>query len=168
MLNQINIQDIVSIAKEAGNAIMQIYRQNFEVQYKQDNSPLTFADQTANNIIETGLNQLPVNLPILSEEGKNIPYEERKHWEYFWLVDPLDGTKEFINKNGEFTVNIALIYKNVPILGVVYAPALDICYWAKQGEGAFKDGKRLPIKTEEQRDAYEIVIRICQMRRKCL
>ena len=93
MLNQINIQDIVSIAKEAGNAIMQIYRQNFEVQYKQDNSPLTFADQTANNIIETGLNQLPVNLPILSEEGKNIPYEERKHWEYFWLVDPLDGTK---------------------------------------------------------------------------
>jgi 3'(2'), 5'-bisphosphate nucleotidase len=158
MLNQINIQDIVSIAKEAGNAIMQIYRQNFEVQYKQDNSPLTFADQTANNIIETGLNQLPVNLPILSEEGKNIPYEERKHWEYFWLVDPLDGTKEFINKNGEFTVNIALIYKNVPILGVVYAPALDICYWAKQGEGAFKDGKRLPIKTEEQRDAYEIVI----------
>ena len=157
MLDKINIKDIVAIAKEAGDAIMQIYSQDFEVEYKQDSSPLTLADKKANDIIENRLNQLSVNLPILSEEGKEIPYEERKHWEYFWLVDPLDGTKEFVKKNGEFTVNIALIHKDTPALGVVYAPALDICYWAKQGEGAFKDGQRLPLKTESQRETYKIV-----------
>ena len=157
MLDKINIKDIVAIAKEAGDAIMQIYSQDFEVEYKQDSSPLTLADKKANDIIENRLNQLPANLPILSEEGKDIPYEERKHWEYFWLVDPLDGTKEFVKKNGEFTVNIALIHKDTPALGVVYAPALGICYWAKQGEGAFKDGQKLPLKTESQRETYKIV-----------
>jgi len=157
MLDKINIKDIVAVAKEAGDAIMQIYSQDFEIEYKQDSSPLTLADKKANDIIESNLNQLPVNLPILSEEGKEIPYEDRKHWEYFWLIDPLDGTKEFIKKNDEFTVNIALIHKDTPVLGVVYAPALGICYWAKQGEGAFKDGQRLPLKTESQRETYKIV-----------
>ena len=157
MLSQIDIQDIVTIAKEAGNAIMQIYKQDFEVEYKRDNSPLTLADKKANDIIEDGLNQLSVNLPILSEEGKEISYEDRKHWEYFWLVDPLDGTKEFVKKNGEFTVNIALIRRDTPVLGVVYAPALDVCYWAKQDKGAFKDGQKLPLKTVNQRNAYKIV-----------
>lgn len=157
MLNQIDIQDIVTISKEAGKAIMQIYKQDFGVEYKQDSSPLTLAYKKANDIIEDCLNQLPVTFPILSEEGNEIPYEDRKHWEYFWLVDPLDGTKEFIRRNGEFTVNIALIHKDVPVLGVVYAPALDVCYWAKQNEGAFKDGQKLPLKTEEQRNTYKIV-----------
>ena len=157
MLNQLDIQDIVTIAKEAGNAIMQIYKQDFEVEYKQDSSPLTLADKRANDIIEDGLNQLSVNFPILSEEGKETPYEDRKDWEYYWLVDPLDGTKEFVKKNDEFTVNIALIHKDTPVLGVVYAPALDICYWAKQGEGAFKDERKLPLKTESQRNTYKIV-----------
>jgi len=158
MLNQIDIQDIVAIAKEAGSAIMQVYKQDFEVEYKQDSSPLTLADKKANDIIEDGLNKLSVNFPILSEEGESIPYEDRKHWEYFWLIDPLDGTKEFVKKNGEFTVNMALIHKDTPVLGVVYAPALDVCYWAKQGEGAFKDGKNLPLKAEGQRKAYKIVV----------
>ena len=157
MLNQIDIQDIVTIAKEAGNAIMKIYKQDFEVEYKQDSSPLTLADKEANNIIEDGLNKLSVNFPILSEEGDDIPYEDRKHWEYFWLIDPLDGTKEFVKKNDEFTVNIALIYKDTPVLGVVYAPALDVCYWAKQDEGAFKDGEKLPLKIADKRDTYRIV-----------
>ena len=157
MLNHVDIQDVVAIAKKAGDSIMHIYEQDFEVEYKQDSSPLTLADKKANDIIEDGLNQLSVNLPILSEEGKGIPYEDRKHWEYFWLVDPLDVTKEFVKKNGEFTVNIALIYKDIPVLGVVYAPALDICYWAKQDEGAFKDGKKLPLKMESQRNTYMIV-----------
>jgi len=157
MLNQIDIQDIVSIAKEAGNAIMQIYKHDFEVEYKQDSSPLTLADKKANDIIETGLNQLSVNLPILSEEGKDIPYQDRKHWEYFWLVDPLDGTKEFIKKNDEFTVNIALIHKDTPVLGIVYAPVLNVCYWAKQDKGAFKNGKKIPLKTAVQRRTYKIV-----------
>jgi 3'(2'), 5'-bisphosphate nucleotidase len=157
MLNQIDIQDIITIAKEAGNAIMQVYKQDFEVEYKQDSSPLTLADKEANNIIEDGLNKLSVNFPILSEEGDDIPYEDRKHWEYFWLVDPLDGTKEFVKKNDEFTVNIALIHKDTPVLGVVYAPALDVCYWAKKNEGAFKDGQKLPLKTAGQRNTYKIV-----------
>jgi 3'(2'), 5'-bisphosphate nucleotidase len=157
-LDQINIQDIIAIAKEAGNAIMKIYKQDFDVEYKQDSSPLTLADKKANDIIEYGLNRLSVNLPILSEEGGDIPYKDRKHWKYFWLVDPLDGTKEFVKKNGEFTVNIALIHKDTPVLGVVYAPALNICYWAKQGEGAFKDGQKLPLKTVSQRNTYKIVV----------
>ena len=158
MLNQIDIQDIVTIAKEAGKAIMQVYKQDFEVEYKQDSSPLTLADKKANDIIEDGLNQLSVNLPIISEEGDDILYKDRKHWQYFWLVDPLDGTKEFAKKNDEFTVNIALIHKDKPVLGVVYAPALDICYWAKQGEGAFKDGKKLPLKAADQHNTYKIIV----------
>jgi 3'(2'), 5'-bisphosphate nucleotidase len=157
MLNQVDIQDIVTIAKEAGNAIMQIYKEDFEVEYKQDNSPLTLADRKANDIIEDSLSQLSVNFPILSEEGDDTPYKDRKHWEYFWLVDPLDGTKEFVKKNDEFTVNIALIHKDKPVLGVDYAPALDICYWAKQGKGAFRDGQKLPLKTVDQRKTYKIV-----------
>ena len=157
MLNQIDIQDVVAIAKKAGDSIMQIYEQDFEVEYKQDSSPLTLADKKASDIIEDGLNRLSVNFPILSEEGKKFPYKERKYWEYFWLVDPLDGTKEFIKKNDEFTVNIALIHKDTPVLGVVYAPALDVCYWAKQDEGAFKDGQKLPLKAANQRDTYKIV-----------
>ena len=163
MLDQINIQDIIKIAKDAGKAIMKIYNQNFDVEYKTDSSPLTIADIKANEIIVTALNQLSVNsflqqsIPILSEEGRSIPYDERKNWEYFWLIDPLDGTKEFVKKNGEFTINIALIYKEVPILGVVYSPVLNVCYWAKKGEGAFKDGNKLPLKANEQRDVYKIV-----------
>ena len=163
MLDQIDIQDIVKIAKDAGKAIMEIYNQDFGVEFKSDNTPLTIADRKANEIIVTALNQLPVNsflqqnIPILSEEGRNVPYDERKNWEYFWLIDPLDGTKEFVKKNGEFTINIALIYKDVPIIGVVYSPALNVCYWAKRNEGAFKDGEKLPIKANRQRDVYKIV-----------
>ena len=163
MLDQINIQDIIKIAKDAGKAIIKIYNQNFDVEYKTDCSPLTIADKQANEIIVTALNQLSVNsflqqnIPILSEEGRSIPYDERKNWEYFWLIDPLDGTKEFVKKNGEFTINIALIYKGAPVLGVVYSPVLNVCYWAKKGEGAFKDGKKLPLKEKEQRDIYKIV-----------
>ena len=157
ILDQINVHDVVKIAKKAGESIMQVYREDFEVTYKQDSSPLTLADKRANKIIENGLNQISPNLPILSEEGEEIPYKDRRHWEYFWLVDPLDGTKEFVNKNGEFTVNIALIHKDMPVLGVVYAPAIDVCYWAKKGEGAFKDEKRLPLKKSKQCNLYKIV-----------
>ncbi len=157
MIDQININDVITIAKDAGKVIMQIYNKDFDIKYKVDESPLTEADKKANEIIETGLNKLPVNIPILSEEGKKISYEERKNWEFFWLVDPLDGTKEFIKKNGEFTVNIALIHKCTPVLGVVYAPALNTTYWAKKGKGAFKDNQKLPLKTKEQRDTYKIV-----------
>ena len=163
MLNQIDIQDIVKIAKDAGKAIMKIYNQEFDVEYKTDSSPLTIADKKANEIIVTALNQLSVNsfleknIPIISEEGRSVPYDERKNWEYFWLIDPLDGTKEFVKKNGEFTINIALINKETPVLGVVYSPVLNVCYWAKRDEGAFKNGEKLPLKTKEKRDVYKIV-----------
>ena len=126
MLDQIDIQDIVKIAKDTGKAIMKIYNQEFDVEYKTDSSPLTIADKKANEIIVTALNQLSVNsfleqnIPIISEEGRSVPYDERKNWEYFWLIDPLDGTKEFVKKNGEFTINIALINKEKTVLGVVY------------------------------------------------
>jgi len=163
MLDQIDVQDIVEIAKEAGLAVLNIYNQDFDVEYKKDNSPLTVADKNANDIIVNSLNNLPINsllkknIPILSEEGRSVPYDERKDWEYFWLIDPLDGTKEFVNKNGEFTINIALIHKDSPVMGVVYSPVLNTCYWAKRGEGAFKDGKQLPLKIEIIEDVYKIV-----------
>jgi len=161
MLNKINIQDIVALAKQAGDAIMEIYQKDVEVEFKGDQSPLTAADKAAHKIIEAGLQTLDeinsTSIPMLSEEGKNIPYDDRKDWEYFWMVDPVDGTKEFLKKNGEFTVNIALIHQGVPILGVVYAPALNQMYWAKKAEGAFKNAQPLPLKTSAQRETYKIV-----------
>lgn len=144
MISTIQIDDIVTIAKEAGDVIMEIYQRDFEVEYKDDKSPLTEADLASNEVIIKALEKY--GLPILSEEGKEIPYEERKEWEYYWCIDPIDGTKEFIKKNDEFTVNIALIHNNTPVLGVVYAPALNEMYSAKQGEGAFKNGQRLPLR----------------------
>ena len=143
--SNISIKDIESIAKLAGKEIMKIYKKDFQVEYKDDKSPLTEADTKSNNIICDALIKLYPKIPILSEENKVIDYEIRKEWEYYWCIDPIDGTKEFIKKNGEFTVNIALIYKETPILGVVYAPAIDKMYSAKQGEGAFLNGEKLPL-----------------------
>jgi 3'(2'), 5'-bisphosphate nucleotidase len=155
-MNEIELQKIIEIAQDAGSAIMQIYKQNFHVSYKQDNSPLTEADLKANEIICSALERLYPNIPIMSEENKQIEYEVRKNWEYYWCIDPIDGTKEFVKKNGEFTINIALIYKNTPVLGVVYAPVLNDMYSTKRGEGAFKNGIRLPIKRDDEN--YTIVV----------
>jgi len=131
----IDIQAIIRIAKEAGAKILDIYEnEDFEktIDFKADDSPLTVADKAANDIIVSQLTTLYPEIGMLSEEEKEVPYSDRKDWNMFWCVDPLDGTKEFINKNGEFTVNIALISDGYPILGVVYAPVLDTVY--------FKDG----------------------------
>ena len=149
MLKSIDKKSIEIIAKEAGKAIIEIYNKDFRIEYKDDKSPLTEADLKSNEIICNSLLELYPNIPILSEENKAAPYEERKKWEYYWCIDPIDGTKEFIKKNGEFTVNIALIHKDIPVLGVVYAPVLDDMYSAKQNEGAFKNGKKLPLYTNE-------------------
>jgi 3'(2'), 5'-bisphosphate nucleotidase len=138
MLEKIDLETIVSIAKEAGDAIMKIYNRDFQIDYKDDESPLTEADTRSNEIICAALTKAYPEIPLLSEENKEVPYKERKGWEYFWLIDPIDGTKEFIKKNGEFTVNIALIHKETPVLGVVYAPALEDMYYAAKGKGAFK------------------------------
>lgn len=137
MLSNIKIDDIKTIAIKAGVVIMEIYKQDFKVEYKEDKSPLTQADLKANEIICNCLQKLYPNIPIMSEENKQTLFDVRKNWEYYWCVDPIDGTKEFIKKNDEFTVNIALIYKNNPVLGVVYAPALAEMYFAKKGQGAF-------------------------------
>jgi len=145
MLEKIDLEKVVAIAKEAGDAIMEIYDRDFKIDYKEDNSPLTEADTKSNEIICSALEKAYPEIPILSEENRAADYEVRKHWEYFWLIDPIDGTKEFIKKNGEFTVNIALIHKDTPVLGVVYAPALDDMYKAKKGKGAFKNGEKLPL-----------------------
>ena len=149
MLKSIELTKIEEIAKIAGDVIMEIYKKEFSIEYKDDKSPLTHADTKANEIICSSLIKLFPNIPIMSEENKQTDYEIRKNWEYYWCIDPIDGTKEFINKNDEFTVNIALIHKNTPVLGVVYAPAVDDMYKAKKGEGSFKNGQKLPIYTNE-------------------
>jgi len=143
----INIEDIKDIAIKAGEVIMEIYNKDFQVEYKDDKSPLTHADTKSNELICRLLNELYPHIPIISEENKQTSYHERKNWECYFCVDPIDGTKEFIKKNGEFTVNIALIHKNTPVLGVVYAPALNDIYHAKKDEGAFKNNQKLPLKT---------------------
>ena len=145
MLERIVVEAIVAIAEAAGKAVMEIYGQDFAIEYKDDQSPLTEADTRSHELIVGALKARYPEIPVLSEEGKGIPYEERSRWEYFWLIDPIDGTKEFIKKNGEFTVNIALIHRETPVLGIVYAPALGEMYWAKRGEGAYKNGVRLPL-----------------------
>lgn len=158
MLKDIDLENIVFIAKEAGEAIMQIYKKDFIIEYKEDDSPLTEADTKANEIICSSLQKLYPIIPIMSEENKQTEYAIRKNWEYYWCIDPIDGTKEFIKKNDEFTVNIALIHKNTPILGVVYAPAINEMYKAKKGEGAFKNGKKLPLKINTQPDKKLTVV----------
>ena len=126
-------------SKEAGLAILDVYKQDFDVSYKEDQSPLTLADRRSHDIIVDHLTDPSgKNLPILSEEGKGIPFEQRRSWEYFWMIDPLDGTKEFIKRNGEFTVNIALIYQHRPVLGVIFAPVNNVFYFASEGFGSYR------------------------------
>lgn len=133
------LPSVVSLARKAGEEIMAVYiGTEIEVGYKDDLSPLTQADLASHHVIVQGLTHLTPEWPVLSEESEEIPYQQRSAWEYFWLVDPLDGTKEFLRRNGEFTVNIALIHRGTPILGVVYAPAIDTMYFAAGGVGAFR------------------------------
>jgi len=149
-------QSILGIAKDAGAEIMAIYEKDFAIYEKQDTSPLTEADLAAHNVIVNALESVS-DLPILSEESADIAWDERKSWQSYWLVDPLDGTKEFIKKNGEFTVNIALIEDGKPTLGVVYAPALNKSYVGVVGEGAWTevDGEFTPISARKH-DGSEV------------
>lgn len=136
-MNKEEIIQLLDIALEAGQKIAEIYAtSDFGIAYKDDKSPLTLADKAAHNIIVKGLSQF--SYPILSEEGREIAFTERKTWNRFWMVDPLDGTKEFIKKNDEFTVNIALIENGEPIFGIVYAPILRELFYGGKNIGAFK------------------------------
>jgi 3'(2'), 5'-bisphosphate nucleotidase len=141
---------VIEIACSAGRAIMQVYAQDFAVETKDDNSPLTAADLAAHRIIVDGLQALTSDIPVLSEESADIAWSTRRQWTRYWLVDPLDGTREFVKKNGEFTVNIALIEHGRSVLGVVYAPALDYLVHAERGQGAFlrNDGNDVALQTQ--------------------
>ncbi len=144
MLNQ-----VIKTAEKAGNRILEFYDTEVEVISKEDNSPLTKADLAAHHIIVDALKEIDPGTPIISEESGIPDYSERKEWNRFWLVDPLDGTKEFIKKNGEFTVNIALIEGDKPILGVVYVPAFDVMYYGEESIGSFKqEGDEKAVKLE--------------------
>ncbi len=139
---------------KASEAIMEIYsKEDFGVLIKEDSSPLTKADLASNSVIHKELDD--TNIPFLSEEDKNISYEKRKDWEYLWVVDPLDGTKEFIKRNGEFTVNIALVNYGTPILGIVAIPAQDVFYCSLKGYGAFKIDKKTIEEKKSQKNYIE-------------
>ncbi len=155
------INELIKITREAGQATLKYYNDDVGVEYKDDDSPVTQADLAAHNVIMEELSQLTPEIPIVSEEGSYLPgeedapeksvvgqastsdpnipsYETRKQWDRFWIVDPLDGTKEFIKKNGEFTINIALIEDGKPIMGVVFAPAEDLLYYGSRMQGSYK------------------------------
>lgn len=154
----INIHDIITIAHEAGKEIMDVYHTvGHKIEYKSENSPLTFADTRSHVCIVSRLNELYPHIPVLSEEGKDIPYDVRKGWEKFWLVDPLDGTKEFIKRNGEFTVNIALIRDGAPVMAVVYAPVLEKTYWAEAGSGSYFANGSGEITELQKQQSYSAV-----------
>ncbi len=128
----------IRIAEQAAARILEIYQTDFSVENKEDSSPLTAADMASHNAIIAGLAELTPDIPVLSEESVSIPYETRKTWDRYWLIDPLDGTREFVKRNGEFTVNIALIDNSEPVAGVVYVPTSQVCYFASKGNGAYK------------------------------
>ncbi|MFP4316280.1 MAG: 3'(2'),5'-bisphosphate nucleotidase CysQ [Desulfovibrionales bacterium] len=127
---------VCGAALEAGERILEIYETDFNVELKEDKSPLTKADRASHEVIKKALKRYPI--PVLSEEGRSVPYEERRAWDRLWIVDPLDGTKEFIKRNGEFTVNIALVEQGRPILGVIHVPVKQTSYFAAAGVGSWK------------------------------
>jgi 3'(2'), 5'-bisphosphate nucleotidase len=134
-------ESLLQLARDAGTAIMRVYVRDFDVEHKDDHSPLTEADMASHHLISDVLAQVAPQWPLLSEESAAIDWSVRQQWQRYWLVDPLDGTREFIKKNGEFTVNIALVEAGEPVFGVIYAPALDEMYWGQRGLGAFiRDG----------------------------
>ena len=132
------LPEVCRLGQAAGAAIMAIYSTEFDVEHKDDDSPLTAADMAAHHTLVDGLVALTPEIPVLSEESADIPFEERAGWDRYWLIDPLDGTREFVKRNGEFTVNVALIDATRPVLGMVYVPVTGACYYAAQGHGAYK------------------------------
>jgi len=154
------VPDVIVLAHAAAQQILIIYETEFTIEHKDDQSPLTDADLAAHDIIVAGLSKLTPEIPVLSEESGEIPFEVRATWSRYWLVDPLDGTREFIKRNGEFTVNIALIESGEPVLGVIVVPLSGLAYSAVRGGGAFKqavDGEPSPIRTRMFEDDSVVV-----------
>lgn len=144
-------RELLSGVNEAGRQVLDIYAQDFSVETKEDDSPLTQADMAAHRALSGLLQGLTPEIPVLSEESEDIPFATRRQWSSYWLIDPLDGTKEFIKKNGEFTLNLALIENGVPVFGIVYAPVLGTTWWGDAEIGAFKitDAGERPIHVRE-------------------
>ena len=147
------VEPVLQLAREAGAAIMRIYVEDFSVEHKDDQSPLTAADMAAHHLIVAGLKQLTPAIPVLSEESASIAWDERQTWRRYWLVDPLDGTREFVKRNGEFTVNIALIDDGIPVLAVVQAPATGTLWHATRGHGAFRRDGDVDTRLQARRPA---------------
>ncbi|SVE12255.1 uncharacterized protein METZ01_LOCUS465109, partial [marine metagenome] len=164
ILNEQLISSIVEIAKKAGEAITEIYHTDFDYQLKKDLSPITVADNLSHNIITEQLKKLTPGIPILSEENSDIPYKTRSQWLRYWLVDPLDGTKEFIKRNGEFTVNIALMDKNTPILGVIHIPITNETYWGSKDNGSFYSNENNNVERICVSDNHQNPIRLVASR----
>jgi 3'(2'), 5'-bisphosphate nucleotidase len=144
--------ELVEITRQAGLAILEVYNRQFSVSVKADDSPLTQADLASHHVIQAALHALTPGVPVLSEESVAIPYRERSTWQEYWLVDPLDGTKEFISRNGEFTVNIALVRDHYPVLGVVHVPVSGVSYFGAEGLGCFRQavgGEAAPIRVRK-------------------
>jgi len=154
------LDEVATIAAVAGERILEVYQRPFEVHHKEDGSPLTVADRDAHELILAGLHRLAPDLPVLSEESASIGYRERTGWARYWLVDPLDGTREFVNRNGEFTVNIALIDDVRPVLGVVHVPVTGVTYLGLHGAGAWKmeGGERHAIHARRYRGGRATVV----------
>ncbi|KRT53797.1 3'(2'),5'-bisphosphate nucleotidase CysQ [endosymbiont of Ridgeia piscesae] len=147
MTTPISMDQLLELAKQAGDAIMEVYNSDdFGIEQKADDSPLTKADLASHQIIVEALERLTPEIPVLSEESAKIPFETRREWQRYWLIDPLDGTREFVKRNGEFTVNIALVENQQATLGVIYAPVLERFYYGVLGEGAWK--KQGPAEAE--------------------
>jgi len=147
------MDQLIDLAQRAGSAIMQVYGTDFAVQEKADHSPLTEADMAAHRLIVNELERRTPDIPVLSEESASIPFETRRQWQRYWLIDPLDGTREFVKRNGEFSVNIALITDHRPVLGVIHAPVTDRTYYGQPGRGAFKrerEGGTTPIQVQSR------------------
>ncbi len=155
---------VYKIAVDAGTAILSVYETAFTVEQKADKSPLTEADKQSHNIIEKRLLNLYPNIPVLSEESASVEYEVRKKWKRFWLVDPLDGTKEFIKRNGDFTVNVALIENGKPIFGVVYVPVSAIGFVGISGVGAFKIAAGITEKIISKKNENTNLVRVVASR----
>lgn len=149
---------LMDAERKAGAAILEVYGSVFQAELKADRSPVTRADRLSHDILTDHLRRF-TPFPVLSEEGKDVPYEERRQWETFWLLDPLDGTKEFLGRNGEFTVNAALIHKGLPVLGAIYVPVKDQFYAAVKGGGSFRTGQGATVRLpqERQRKAFTVV-----------
>ncbi len=158
-LEQLSRQ-VIEIAEQASEKILVVYNTEFDVTSKEDNTPLTEADMAAHHVISDGLKRITPDIPILSEESIDIPFETRQQWDTYWLVDPLDGTREFVKRNGEFTVNIALIENHQPVLGVIHVPVSGLCYYASNGNGAFKklpDEPAVAISTKPKKSGLTLV-----------